>query len=113
MSGRPKHTKKDANQAQIVAELRALGFDVDIIADLPGLYDLVVSGDKIVISDLNAWVYVPASVRVEIKQPGKDLSESEALYAAMQHHPDTLIKAHSTEDVLGWFNARWGVEDAD
>ena len=34
---RPKHTKPDKNQKEIVEELRALGYDVDIICNLPGL----------------------------------------------------------------------------
>lgn len=36
----------DANQPQIVRELRALGFRVDIVSQLKKLYDLVVTGRR-------------------------------------------------------------------
>ena len=43
MTPRPKHTKPDANQAQIVADLRDLGAVVWILADLGGeVLDLMV-----------------------------------------------------------------------
>ena len=99
--GRPKRTKPDANQAEIVKELRDLGFDVDIVCNLPGLYDLVVSGNK--------WIQefertIPAvSVRVEVKSKGSDLSDAELDYYDQQQNPNSYIVAHCTDDVLHWF----------
>ena len=93
---RPKITKPDANQAQIVDDLRSLGFDVDIVCNLPGLYDLVVSGRKL----------YPCSVRVEVKSEKRLLSPSELRYYERQKHPDSYIVARSTEDVLEWFNGK-------
>ena len=106
MSPRPKRTKPDKNQRQIIDELEALGFDVDRICDLPGLYDLIVSGYKRVAirghSDV-VWVdKVPCAVRVEIKSEKGKLNESEKEYWDAQKH-DNLIIARQTSDVLKWF----------
>ena len=94
MSKRPTYTKPDKNQAEIVKELRRLGFDVDVICDLPGLYDLVVSGrkDKYIVS-----------VRVEIKSEKGLLNDNEIHYYELQRHPDSYIVAYNVEDVLQWF----------
>ena len=86
---RPKYTKPDKNQQEIVQELRALGFDVDIICDLPGLYDLVVCKD--------------VCVRVEVKSEGRDLTADEFIYFCKQNHQDSYIVAHSAQDVIDWF----------
>lgn len=91
---RPTYTKPDKNQAQIVEELRKLGFDVDIVCDLPGLYDLVVSG----------WKLGCVSLRVEVKDGKKMLTPSELHYYNKQKYPDSYIVARCTEDVLEWFN---------
>ena len=97
-------TKPDANQNEIIEELRARGYDVDIVSSLPGLYDLVVSGDKYMgVEGLDRDVYLPCSVRVEVKMPGKKLNETEKEYHAAQRHPNTLIIAESAEDILRWF----------
>ncbi len=99
MSNRPhRYTKPDANQAQIVDELRALGFDVDIVSSLPGIYDLVVSGDKWIMG-----IVIGCAVRVEVKQEGKELNETEVRYWLKQKAKDSLIKAESAECVLRWF----------
>ena len=87
---RPKVTKPDKNQKQIVEELRALGFDVDIICNLPGLYDIIVcSGNR--------------CVRVEVKMPGKSLSDNEYKYYKDQKHPGSYLIAYCTHDVQEWF----------
>ena len=100
MSQRPRRTKPDANQKQIVEDLRKLGFDVDIICDLPGLYDLVVSGNYI--DSVNGYFY-PVSVRVEIKSEKGKLNETEQNYYDGLKHPESYIVARTTKDILGWF----------
>ena len=98
---RPTHTKPDSNQAEIVNELRFLGFDVDIICDLPGLYDLVVSGNK--------WIQefkrtIPAvSVRVEVKAEDCLMTDNEIDYYDRQQNPNSYIVAHNAQDVIDWF----------
>lgn len=87
---RPKHTKADGNQAEIVRELRYMGYDVDDVHDLPGIYDIIVCS-------------LGRCVRVEIKSPGEKLNATEIEYHKVQRHPDTLIVAESTEDILKWF----------
>lgn len=100
---RPKRTRPDANQAQIVNELRHLGFDVDIICDLPGKYDIVVSGRKYSHNKDYLYINFPCSVRVEIKMPGRTLYPRELEYYEKQQHPGSYIVASCTEDVLEWF----------
>ena len=53
--GRPKHTKPDKNQTDITNELLALGYDVDDVHDLPGIYDIVVSGEKLAGANYYDW----------------------------------------------------------
>ena len=97
---RPKRkTKPDKNQSQIVEELRGLGYDVDIIAALPGLYDLVVSGKKQ--AGITQWT--TCSVRVEVKSEDGELNDTEKRYCERQKHIGAYIIARSTEDVLRWF----------
>ena len=103
MIARPKRTKPDKNQKQIVEDLRKLGFDVDIICDLPGLYDIVVSGKQ----SLKGWggseEVVVCSVRVEIKSEKGKLNETEQMYYDGLKHKDSYIVARNVEDILGWF----------
>lgn len=94
--------KVDRNQAQIVAELRQLGFDVDIVHREKKLYDLVVSGKKI-ICDGTVCCTPICAVRVEIKMPGCKLTPDEDEYWQKQNHPECLIIAESSDDVLRWF----------
>ncbi len=104
MSPRPKRTKPDKNQRQIIDELEALGFDVDRICDLPGMYDLIVSGKKrlpFFTPELSRAKTVCA-VRVEIKSEKGKLNETEQKYFDAQKH-DNLIIARQTSDVLKWF----------
>jgi hypothetical protein len=95
---RPKRTKPDSNQAQITEELRALGYDVDVVCDLPRLYDLVVSGQKHLY-----YPSTPASVRVEIKSENGELNETEKEYYEKQNHKGSYLVARTTEDILKWF----------
>lgn len=88
--------KTDTNQAQIVKELRFMGFDVDPVHRLKRLYDLVVTGTP-------RWADRAVAVRVEVKSGKGQLSEDEADYWQKQRHIDNLIVARETEDVLRWF----------
>ena len=88
---RPKYTKPDGNQAEIVEDLRARGFDVDIVAHLPGLYDLVVCK--------------AVCVRVEVKDEGGKLTDTEKEYYEKQKHKSSYILARSAADVVHWFNS--------
>jgi len=101
---RPKKTKPDSNQAEIVEELRSLGFDVDIICDLPGLYDLVVSGRRHIMYGSNLISSLCCSLRVEVKTEKGPVTDSEFVYYSRQLHKDSYIVARSAADVLRWFN---------
>jgi hypothetical protein len=91
---RPKHTKPDRNQGEIVSELERLGYSCDIICDLPGLFDILVcKGDR--------------CLRVEVKAPGGKLTQSEKDYQSRLKHPETYLVAHSTADILRWFCGQW------
>jgi hypothetical protein len=92
----PSGGKVDANQAQIVRELRAMGFRVDIVAQLKKLYDLVVTGKVGGSGDIR-------TLRVEVKMPGEGLTFAEQEYWDAEQFPETLIIAYQTEDVLRWF----------
>lgn len=87
----------DANQVQIVSELRKLGFDVDIVSREKRLYDIIVSG-------VPAWSRRACAVRVEIKTDERaPLSPFEMEFWAKQKHRDNLIRAHSINEILKWF----------
>jgi len=109
MSRRPKRTKPDANQGQIIKDLLKLGFDVDDVHDLPGLYDLVVSGNKKIKragridQAVGPYIYVICSVRVEVKSEKGKLSKSEQEYFDKQNHRNAYLIARCAEDVLAWF----------
>jgi len=87
---RPKRTKPDKNQAQIVKELRGLGFDVDIICDLPGLYDIIVCSAN-------------RCVRVEIKSPGGRLNDTEVDYYHAQKNRNTYLVVNTAAEIREWF----------
>ena len=89
--------KVDINQPQIVRELRAQGFKVDITSQLKKLYDLVVTGKLYGTNDIR-------TVRVEVKSEGGTLTPDEAEYHRNDPYPETLIIAYSSEDVLEWFH---------
>lgn len=95
MRTQPRGGRVDGNQAQIVRELRALFFKVDIVSQLKKLYDLVVTGQ-----DANGNI---RTLRVEIKQPGEKLTADEKEYHEIEPYPETLIIAYSTDDILNWF----------
>lgn len=88
----------DGNQTQIVAELRMLGYTVDIVSPLKKLYDLVVTGPKWGAG--NAQV---RTVRVELKVGNAKLTKGEKEYHEKECWPQTLLIATSTEDVINWF----------
>jgi len=95
--GLMRNARKDGNQDEIKNELRARGFDVDVVHMLPGFVDLIVSG-------VATWSpYRAVAVRVEVKMPGRGLTGLEPGYWEKQRHPDNLIIAETTEDVLRWF----------
>lgn len=104
---RPKYTRTDTNQNRIVKELRALGYDVDIICDLPGLYDLIVSGQKYPITVNGKGFYrCDCSVRVEVKTEQGVISDSEHEYYRNQNHKESYIVARTTKDIIDWFNGQ-------
>jgi hypothetical protein len=108
MAGRPKHTKPDGNQKLIMDELKKLGFDVDDVHNQPGLYDLVVSGERMVPNAHKCMYVVECSLRVEIKNPD-DTSVSAPSPAQMQYHMDqnhrnSYLVAYHTKDILRWFD---------
>jgi len=97
----------DSNQNEIVADLLKLGYDVDKVSSLSGLYDIVVSGDRWVnveygVETRNDYT-IEVSVRVEIKSEGGELNETEKEYYEKQNHKDSYIIAYNTEDILRWF----------
>ena len=106
---RPKRTKPDANQAEIVEELRALGYDVDIVCDLPGLYDIVVSGKRyfhLQYGNISTDIYtdsITCSVRVEIKSEKGKLNETEERYYESLNHKGSYIVARNVKDITDWF----------
>ena len=108
MAGRPKHTKPDKNQAEIVEELRALGFDVDDVHNVPGLYDIVVSGERYIPNARNCQYVIECSLRVEIKNRSSIVkaspSEDQVQYHLKQNYKDSYMIAYCTRDILQWFD---------
>ena len=109
MAPRPARTPKDNNQAEIVAQLRALGFTVIITADLPG---------DAVSHPLDCFILDPAGrnwLQVEVKdQHSARFTIKEQLYLR-QHEVELevgvintaipIAVVRSVYDVLDWFNA--------
>jgi hypothetical protein len=87
--------RTDANQAAIVEELRARGYDVDIVHREKKLYDIIVSG-------VPRWASRAVGLRVEIKRVGGSLTVGEQEYWDRQRH-DNLIRADCVQDILNWF----------
>lgn len=99
-------SKVDTNQAQIVRELRAMGFRVDLVHRLKKLYDMVVTGNKKIQYQTGLHPIFKEEVstlRVEVKKEGEGLTVDEKEYWDSEPYPETLIIATSTEDVLKWF----------
>ena len=102
---RPKHTRRDANHAKIVADLRAADCVVVDVADLPS-HTLDAPLDLFVLApDRSRWV------QVEVK-PGLDspftLSERVYLKRLNRWPPEEastvpVIVACSAKRVLAWF----------
>ena len=101
MTPRPRHPKPDSNQAQIIRDLRRLGFVVHDVSSLGGdCLDLFVCGYTNE-QGAQAWV------QIEVKTDTGKLTEAEAEYivqADLEGVP--VLVARCTEDVLRWF-ARW------
>lgn len=95
----PSGGKVDANQPQIVRELRALGFRVDIVSQLKKMYDLVVTGQTNVRDGFRDTL----TLRVEVKMPGEGLTPAEQEYWDAEPFPETLIIAREAEDILRWY----------
>jgi len=96
---RVKRTRRDLNEREIIDTLVALGYDVD----QHDTYDLVVSGLKEVHTNGVISFRFPASVRVEVKQEGKELRKSQKEFYLGLKHPETYIKATNARQVLDWF----------
>lgn len=97
MTGRPRHTRKDANQLEIVRDLRALGCVVWDLADLGGhILDLI--------------VFFQGQIRVvEVKAPGRPIVLTVGEVASIQELGCIGIEAvvaQDVEDVLAAFDAR-------
>ena len=91
---RPKHTKRDKNQAQVVADCKKMGMQVWDLADFGGeILDIVVH-------------WRGRSVPVEIKQPGheNELTDDEArVIAELRGVGIPVIVATCVEDIInGW-----------
>lgn len=108
MAGRPRHTKPDGNQKLIIDELRQLGFDVDDVHNQPGLYDIVVSGERYIPNARNCQYVIECSLRVEIKNHDSiekaSPSVKQVQYHMDQNHRNSYIIAYCTRDVLRWFD---------
>lgn len=94
-SQRPRHTRRDANQQEIVYDLRHLGFYVLDLADVGGrVLDLFVAAPDAT----GEWRWLA----VEIKTPDGTLTDNQKRFFEMW--PDTpAIVAQCTEDVLRWY----------
>ena len=91
MSPRPKRTKPDKNQREIIDELQALGFDVLDTHNLPDSDDIIVFGKKIIY----------CGVGVEVKSEQGKLSEEQR--ERIENSNGSRIEARSTQDILDWF----------
>jgi len=96
LSYRPRRAKPDANQAQMVSDLRRFGFCCIITHTLGGdALDMFVGG-------WNCRTRQYAWVQVEVKVPGAKLTPNEKKY--IKRWSDLpIIVAYKAEDVLAWF----------
>ena len=102
-----KTTHKDVNHNAIKRDLLDLGYEVDDVCAVPGLYDVIVTG-------IPLWSERAVSVRVEIKRPELRAKGLAALTPAEKvywdkFHFDNLIMAWDVEDILAWFGRGVGV----
>ena len=93
---RPRYTKRDANQPEIVDDLRGLGFYVLDLADVGGrVLDLFVCGHI----GGSEWRWLA----VEVKTSAGRLTIKQKEF--FERWPDApAIVAQATEDVLAWYN---------
>ena len=95
---RPKRTRRDANQAQIINDLTQLGAYVVDTADLGGqCLDLLVSWRGLCLP-------------VEVKQPGKENDLTDGEREAIEAHRSRGVYAFvatSAEDVIARFKTDW------
>ena len=96
---RPQYrTKRDANQADLAADLRALGFLVFDISTLP---DARCPGDLLVYGwhgHLERWTWQV----FEVKVPGGELTEAQRGF--QRERPGAVPVARRAEDVLEWYS---------
>jgi len=95
MVGRPRYTKRDANQSEIVEDLEGLGFYVLNLADVGGkVLDLFVCGHV----GGGEWLWLA----VEIKTLAGRLTVKQKEF--FERWPDVpAIVAQCTQDVLMWY----------
>ena len=93
-----KRTRRDLNEREIIETLEALGYDVD----QHDTYDLVVSGLKRFRPDGRLYL-ITCSIRVEVKQEGKELRENQKEFYLGLNHPNSYIKVSNAGQVLDWF----------
>ena len=98
MTNRPRHPKPDANQADMVRDLRASGYTVIDVSTLGGdALDLFVGG-------FHFHRCLPAWLSVEVKTADGELTDAEREY--IYSHPELdILVARCAEDVLRWFGA--------
>ena len=98
MTNRPRHPKPDANQADMIRDLRASGYTVIDVSTLGGdALDLFVGGYHHIHPG-------PFWVQVEVKTADGELTDDEREY--IYSHPELdILVARCAEDVLRWFGA--------
>ena len=105
---RPKHTKPDANQAQIIHELRTMGFEVIDVSRLGGdALDLFVMGFH---RQRKQYEWLQVEVKTALDAP---FTTGEKAYFAAHWNGSPfeksaypIIAATSAEEIAGWF---WAV----
>ena len=101
MSPRPRHPKPDANQGEIAADLKQLGFFTQDVSPLARLgFDRLVWGWHGVLN-------IPLLLAVEIKAPGGRMTRREREVQEMvlaKFGPQApYLVGWNTEDILDWF----------
>jgi len=93
---RPRYTKRDANQQEIVDDLRRMGFFVLDLADVGGsVLDLFICGRVL---GSNEWRWLA----VEVKMFAGKLTANQKQF--FEDWPDVpAIVAQTAEDVLRWY----------
>lgn len=92
---RPRYTKRDANQQEIVDDLRRLGFYVLDLADVGGhVLDLFVCGHV----GSGEWRWLAVEVKTFA---GRLTVNQKRFFEAWPNVP--AIVAQTTEDVLRWY----------